>query len=190
MKRQFNLLSNLVHWTAGASVLCMLAFNAQAVTRNYTVNVRVDGTQTNLEITTDTSQLGNCNNAVKSPPSNELGCARVAEYDDANINIQLMGNPHCDDGHWKLSGFYLGGFNEALKPPIWGNLQQVVVDDFTADQVSGLAGTIRSDHHIHVIDENSATYIIWYKVEAVCVNSDGEVKKGPIQTDPQIKNEG
>jgi len=171
MKRQFNLLSNLVHWTAGASVLCMLAFNAQAVTRNYTVNVRVDGTQTNLEITTDTSQLGNCNNAVKSPPSNELGCARVAEYDDANINIQLMGNPHCDDGHWKLSGFYLGGFNEALKPPIWGNLQQVVVDDF-------------------VIDENSATYIIWYKVEAVCVNSDGEVKKGPIQTDPQIKNEG
>ena len=102
----------------------------------------------------------------------------------------MTGTPHCTDGSWELSGFYLGGYQSAQKPSLWGNLPQVVVDDFGADSVSGKAGNKISRHHIRVFDKNAQTYEIWYKVEAECKNPAGNVTKGPIQTDPRIKNEG
>jgi len=200
VKRQLKLLSNLVHRTAGISALCMLAFNAQAVTQNYVVNLEVDSTQTKLEIKTDTSQLGNCNNIRKAPlftipPDIKNGCTHVSEGDRANINIQLTGNPHCSDGRWELEGVYLGGYNSAAKPDDWGDLPPVVVNDFSADQVSGKVGTRvpnqpNPKRHIRVEDNPTASYFIWYKVVAECKNNAGDVTDGPIETDPRIKNDG
>ena len=199
MNKQTQLILNLVYPTAGILALCMLAFNVQAkpVTQNYRVKVEVNDTETALVITTPTSELGDCPDVAPGSPA-EDGCISVKKNENANINIRLQGNPTCTNGRWVLEGVYLGGYNSA-KPTSWGNLNTLVERDFNANRASGKSGREMPDQsnpgrNWQFVDLNpqdgQVLFWTWYKVVAHCVDSGGNVRSGPIETDPRIRNAG
>ena len=159
---------------------------AQAQVDNYPVEVKLNGDQTKLIITTK----GRCSH------DDHKGCIDVPNKKKARIKFSLK-QKQCtkpDGKNWEIGEVYLGGKNSQSKPGDsgWGGLDSEVKADFNvADAASGQldkeAGS--SKNSIVIFDENDSKYDIWYKVTAVCVDSSGNVLH-TAKADPRIKNGG
>jgi hypothetical protein len=167
----------------------VIGFNplALAQVENYTVQMRLNGNQTELDV----ESKGRCSK------NNHKGCIEVPHKKKAKVNFSFVGKKQCNRPagvSWEVGEVYLGGKDKSDKPGSsgWGNLDADVKADFNvADAVSGRlnkeAGSNKNS--IVISDENILPYEIWYKVTAVCVDGSGKIID-TIETDPRIKNGG
>ena len=158
---------------------------AQAQTDNVNVQLTLNSSQTELDITT----RGNCSD------NNQNGCVEVGKNRKARSNFSFTGGRKCDQqegARWNLDEVYLGGKNSTSKPRSWGNLDSEVQADFNvADASSGLLNKEggSNDQSIIIFDQNNYAYDIWSLVTAVCVAENGS-RLAVIESDPRIKNGG
>lgn len=169
------------------AVLAAIGFYsiAQAQVENINVQMRINDTQTTLDITT----TGKCGN------NNHNGCIEVKKGKQARINYTLVGDKNCNKAEgakWVMGDVYLGGKGSAGKPTRWGDLRYQVKEDFNV--VSVTSGRLKSEpgsnkNSLVIMDKNQHAYEIWYKVTAYCIDRDGN-SIGKLESDPRIKNGG
>lgn len=169
-----------------ASGFCSIA---QAQRVNHNVELRINDSQTMLDATT----RGGCSN------NNHPGCIEVSKGTQGRFNFSLVGNKSCDlasGATWVLGEVYLGGKGSTSKPNRWGGFQNdsdVKADFNLANEGTGqlVKESGSNQNSIVIFDDNSTEngYEIWYKVSAVCVDSDGNAQ-GTVEMDPRIKNGG
>jgi hypothetical protein len=158
---------------------------AQAQVENFNVQLRINGTQTGVDITT----TGNCSK------DNHNGCIEVDKGKQARINFTLIGDKNCnksDDAKWVMGDVYLGGKGSAGKPSRWGDLRYQVKQDFNV--ASTTSGRLKNEpdsnkNSLIIMDKNLHAYDIWYKVTTYCIDRDGN-SIGKLESDPRIKNGG
>jgi hypothetical protein len=187
-----NLTTQLVLLTS----LALICSNAFADT-HYFVQMKLNPQQDELVITTNKKDTGSCKTTWS-----KKGCVRAEKgVRDIKVDFLLAGKNKCElDGgdHWKLNSVMLGGKDLGSKPDSddqWGGFQTDtnVMKDF--DFLDAAKGTLNpagpaSDRRITISDKNGYEYIVWYKVEAICVDRSGNQVGDAIYTDPRIENEG
>lgn len=168
MKKQTSKLKVLLQLVL---VLSSLGFYSAVQAAAIAVGLKVNASQTGLEVTT----RGSCVSG-----NNSKGCVGVAKGKRTNINFNLPNARCAGNEKWQLGQVTLSTSNKGQP----GGIGPVAASDFNADEVSGVVTPVSSSgNHIMIRDNNSQEYDIWYTVSASCGGN-------TIYTDPRIENGG
>jgi hypothetical protein len=190
MNTEFKICRKIGEWSL---LLLILGSCAVAVAQPLEgiVRLEINSSETQLTISTwDT--LGPClvqNHGDICVPRNQA----------ARIMFQLVpANPACSSGHhWKLHKVVLGGEGSSSKPSpdSWGGLSKSAMSDFDAEAYGEVNPFSSSPSQITISDNNDYELILWYRVDAICVDNNGDpiiLDEEPItlSIDPRIRNGG